>query len=105
MLLGPPGPTHLNEREDQAHGEVGKPVDTATHHEGRRPGGLQEDLRDEQRGDGTLGGRVREEEELPPLKAEQDHTGSWSPYWSGHPRQRAQGPVCLQYPRACGEAG
>jgi hypothetical protein len=48
-----PGCTHLNERKDQAHGEVGEPVDTATHHEGGWPGGLQEDLSDEQSGDGT----------------------------------------------------
>lgn len=30
-------------------------MDAAPHHEGGRPGGLQEDLGDEQRGDGTWG--------------------------------------------------
>lgn len=63
MNPGPSGCTYLNEWEDQAHGEVGEPVDAAPHHVGGWPGGLQEDLGDEQRGDGALwvqrGGRGR----------------------------------------------
>lgn len=47
----------MNEGEEQAHGEVGEPVHAAAHHEGRGPRGLQEDLRDEQRGDGAWGER------------------------------------------------
>lgn len=57
--LGPLGGTYLNEWEDQAHSEVGEPVDTAPHHVGGRPGGLQEDLGDEQCGDRTWGRRGR----------------------------------------------
>lgn len=51
-------------------------MDASPDHEGRRPGGLQEDLSDEQRGDGTLG---EEEAELFSLRAEQGLQGSWSP--------------------------
>lgn len=68
------GHTYLNEGEDQAHSEVGEPVDAAPHHEGGRTGGLQEDLSDKQRRDGTLG---EEEEELTSLQAE--HRGPGAP--------------------------
>lgn len=47
------GPTHLNEWEDETHDEVREPVDAASDHVGGRPGGLQEDLGDEQGRDGT----------------------------------------------------
>lgn len=47
------GPTHLNEWEDEPHGEVREPVDAASDHVGGWPGGLQEDLSDEQGRDGT----------------------------------------------------
>lgn len=50
---GASGPTHLNEREDEPHGEVREPVDAASNHVGGWPGGLQEDLSDEQSRDGT----------------------------------------------------
>lgn len=62
------GPTHLNEWEDEPHGEVREPVDTASDHVGGWPGGLQEDLSDEQGRDGTCeredkGMRERHEKE------------------------------------------
>ena len=44
---------HLDEWEDQAHSEVREPVNSTRHHVGSWPGGLQEDLGDEQCGDGT----------------------------------------------------
>lgn len=104
-MWGPPGRTYLDEGEDQAHGEVGQPVHASPHHEGRRPGGLQEDLGDEQRGDGTWGrGRVGEEEQLPPLEAAKPPKGPGAPAVSGGPRHQAQGALCLRDSRAGGEA-
>lgn len=49
------GATHLNEGEDEPHSEVREPVDTPSDHVGGWPGGLQEDLSDEQGRDGTCG--------------------------------------------------
>lgn len=49
-----PPPAHLDGREHEAHDEVGEPVHSPVHHEGGRPGGLQEDLGPHHRGDGTL---------------------------------------------------
>ena len=49
------GATHLNEGEDEPHSEVREPVDTASDHVGGWPGGLQEDLSDEQGRDGACG--------------------------------------------------
>lgn len=49
----PDVPTHLNGREHKAHDEVGEPVHCPVHHEGGRPGGLQEDLSPHHGGDGT----------------------------------------------------
>ena len=46
----------MDEWEDQAHSEVREPVNSTRHHVGSWPGGLQEDLGDEQCGDGTWGG-------------------------------------------------
>ena len=46
---------HLNEGEDEPHSEVREPVDTASDHVGGWPGGLQEDLSDEQGRDGACG--------------------------------------------------
>lgn len=51
------GHAHLDEGEDEAHREVGQPVDCAPHHEGGRTGGLQEGLSDNQWGDGTYIGK------------------------------------------------
>lgn len=45
--------THLDRREHEAHDEVGEPVHSPVHHEGGRPGGLQEDLGPHHGGDGT----------------------------------------------------
>lgn len=105
VIQGPQGHTYLNEGEEQAHGEVGEPVDTASHHEGRRPGGLQEDLGDEQRRDGALG----KEGQLYSLEAEQAHQGCWSPCCVQEPGQeqcvsRTPGPVQKQHEKAKGKS-
>lgn len=83
MIQGPRGHTYLNEGEEQAHGEVGEPVDAAPHHEGGWPGGLQEDLGDEQRGDGTLGGK----------------RGSCTPRRQSEPPKGAGAPAVCEEPR------
>lgn len=49
--VGPNG--LLDGREHEAHDEVGEPVYCPVHHEGGRPGGLQEDLSPHHGGDGT----------------------------------------------------
>lgn len=43
--------THLYEREQEAHGEVGQPVHGAGDHEGSRPVGLLEQLPGQDEGD------------------------------------------------------
>lgn len=67
-------------------------MDAAPHHEGGRPGGLQEDLGDEQRGDGTCGDRAGEEAERSSPEAEQAH-------------RRPRSPCRVRWPEALGPKG
>lgn len=46
-----PSQPYLDEGEDEAHDEVGEPVDRARHDEGRRPLGLLEELAGQDKGD------------------------------------------------------
>lgn len=51
--------THLDEREEEAHGEVGQPVHGAGDHEGGRSVGLFEQFTSQDEGDATW--QTREE--------------------------------------------